>query len=225
MSAIQHITIPARVAKGVVRGKAWAIEAAYAALAQSIMNLSMRILSDRGLAEEVLQDTFLDLTEKATQIRDAERVVGWVRKVATNHCLMKLRSPWHARRMEVEDTTLEEHLGGASEPQLEHAVEMSNIVAAMDTLSAETRAVIWLHDVEGYTHKEIGELMGRTASFSKSQLARGYEKLLDWHRTREAGQTGGARNLKEDADKATGEGTDEPGRNAKVRSIQIPCTP
>jgi hypothetical protein len=37
--------------------------------------------------------------------------------------------------------------------------------------------VIWLHDVEGYTHKEIGELTGQTASYSKSQLARGYGNL------------------------------------------------
>ena len=40
-----------------------------------------------------------------------------------------------------------------------------------------SRAVVWLHDVEGYTHKEIGQLMDRTTSFSKSQLARAHERL------------------------------------------------
>ncbi|MEM8485447.1 MAG: sigma-70 region 4 domain-containing protein, partial [Bacteroidota bacterium] len=49
---------------------------------------------------------------------------------------------------------------------------------ALARLPARTRAVIWLHDVEGFTHKEIGHLMGKTASYSKSQMARGYQRLL-----------------------------------------------
>ena len=40
-----------------------------------------------------------------------------------------------------------------------------------------SRAVVWLHDVEGFTHKEIAALMGKTESFSKSQLSRAYQKL------------------------------------------------
>jgi RNA polymerase sigma-70 factor (ECF subfamily) len=42
--------------------------------------------------------------------------------------------------------------------------------------------VLWLHDVEGYTHQEIAALAGKTASFSKSQLARGYQRLSDRYR-------------------------------------------
>jgi RNA polymerase sigma-70 factor (ECF subfamily) len=37
--------------------------------------------------------------------------------------------------------------------------------------------VVWLHDVEGYTHEEIAERMERTVSFSKSQLARAHARL------------------------------------------------
>ena len=48
---------------------------------------------------------------------------------------------------------------------------------ALDQVADVARAVVWLHDVEGYTHAEIGRLMGRTASFSKSQLARAHERL------------------------------------------------
>jgi RNA polymerase sigma-70 factor (ECF subfamily) len=48
---------------------------------------------------------------------------------------------------------------------------------ALDEVPDMARAVVWLHDVEGYTHAEIGRLMGRTASFSKSQLARAHERL------------------------------------------------
>jgi DNA-directed RNA polymerase specialized sigma24 family protein len=48
--------------------------------------------------------------------------------------------------------------------------------------------VVWLHDVEGLTHEEIAELMGMTASFSKSQLARAHVKLRAW-----LGEEGAAR--------------------------------
>jgi DNA-directed RNA polymerase specialized sigma24 family protein len=44
-------------------------------------------------------------------------------------------------------------------------------------LPAQTRSVIWLYHVEGYTHPEIAEMLGKTVSFSKSQVARGTAKL------------------------------------------------
>ena len=48
---------------------------------------------------------------------------------------------------------------------------------ALAGLPAVTRSVLWLYHAEGYTHEEIAALMQRTASFSKSQLARGTRKL------------------------------------------------
>lgn len=49
--------------------------------------------------------------------------------------------------------------------------------AALANLPSMSRTVVWLHDVEGFTHKEIARLMGRTESFSKSQLSRAYQRL------------------------------------------------
>ena len=49
--------------------------------------------------------------------------------------------------------------------------------AALANLPETSRAVVWLHDVEGFTHKEIAAMMGKTESFSKSQLSRAYQKL------------------------------------------------
>jgi len=47
-------------------------------------------------------------------------------------------------------------------------------------LPETSRMVVWLHDVEGYTHEDIAEMMGRTVSFSKSQLARAHTRLRGW---------------------------------------------
>jgi len=52
-----------------------------------------------------------------------------------------------------------------------------DLETALMTLPALTRAVIWLHDVEGYTHQEIAAGLGRSVGFSKSQLSRGHARL------------------------------------------------
>ncbi len=183
MSGFADIQLADTVSAGVLKGDRQALAAAYAQLSRAVMNLSARILQDRQLAEEVVQDTFIDLVEKASQIQRRDAVVPWVRRVAVNHCLMRLRSPWHARRSEMESEELEGQ--PATDGDLEWMAQIPSLERALGVLSEEARTVIWLHDVEGYTHKEIGELMGKTASFSKSQLARAYEKLLAWREHRE----------------------------------------
>jgi len=55
-----------------------------------------------------------------------------------------------------------------------------DLEAALERLGETSRAVVWLHDVEGYTHDEIAAMMGKTASFSKSQLARAHVRLRVW---------------------------------------------
>jgi len=55
-----------------------------------------------------------------------------------------------------------------------------DLEAALERLGETSRAVVWLHDVEGYTHDEIAGMMGKTASFSKSQLARAHVRLRGW---------------------------------------------
>jgi DNA-directed RNA polymerase specialized sigma24 family protein len=55
-----------------------------------------------------------------------------------------------------------------------------DLEAALERLSTTSRAVVWLHDVEGYTHEEIAAMMQKTVSFSKSQLARAHSRLRRW---------------------------------------------
>ena len=183
MTSSHKLELPASVAQGVLAGEHSAISEAYHLLGQRVMNLATRILRDRGQAEEVVQDTFIELVEKSTQIRDASAIPAWVKRVAVNHCLMRLRSPWHARRVDVEAEVLDEsQQQDDTENTLDWVVNVPTLEGALNHLSEDARTVLWLHDVEGYTHKEIGQKMGRTTSFSKSQLARAYEKLLQWRR-------------------------------------------
>ncbi len=194
MAGFAEIELTPTVARAVVRGEPEAVAGAYRVLVQAVMNLSARILQDRQLAEEVVQDTFVELLEKSKQIKDHRAVVPWVRRVAVNHCLMRLRSPWHARRDALEPEQIDTGTG-SDDGGVEWAGNTSAMGRALGQLSSDARAVLWLHDVEGYTHREIGELMGKTASFSKSQLARAYERLVQW---RESTSPAGSRSVQAD---------------------------
>ena len=172
MAGFSKVSLDADTARGLKRGNPVAQSEAYRLLAAPIMSMAQRILQDRGLAEEVVQDTFVSLLERAHTLRNAQAVVGWVRQTAVNHCLMRLRSPWQQRRTASEPFDEADQASPGSD-------DLYDLERALGRLGADTRMVVWLHDVEGYTHQEIGTLFNKTSSYSKSQLSRGYQKLLD----------------------------------------------
>jgi RNA polymerase sigma factor (sigma-70 family) len=141
----------------------------YASFAGPVFTLARRMLASKALAEDVLQETFVEVLCKIAGFRGEAEVGTWIKRIAINKCLMYLRSSWVSRRVAVDGEPEGELRGGS----LEQVV----LERALDQVADVARAVVWLHDVEGYTHAEIGQLMGRTASFSKSQLARAHERL------------------------------------------------
>ena len=142
----------------------------YSSFATPVFTLARRMLASKALAEDVLQETFVEVLCKIAGFRGEADVGTWIKRIAINKCLMYLRSSWVSRRGPADDDVAEEVRSGALDDQM--ALER-----ALDGVPDVARAVVWLHDVEGYTHVEIGRLMGRTPSFSKSQLARAHERL------------------------------------------------
>ena len=144
----------------------------YDAFAMMVFTLARRMLASKSLAEDVLQDTFVEVIRKIGSYRGDAEFGFWVKRVAINKCLMHLRSSWAARRIDAVDIELY-----TPPARGDGADEQIALERALAELSDTARAVVWLHDVEGYTHREIGKMMGRTASFSKSQLARAHDRL------------------------------------------------
>jgi RNA polymerase sigma-70 factor (ECF subfamily) len=142
----------------------------YGVFGGSVFTLARRMLASKALAEDVLQETFVEVICNIDRFRGDAEVGTWIKRIAINKCLMHLRSSWVSRRGPAEDDPAGEARSGMLDEQM--ALER-----ALDQVAGVARAVVWLHDVEGYTHAEIGRLMGRTASFSKSQLARAHERL------------------------------------------------
>lgn len=144
----------------------------YAALGGPVFTLARRILASKALAEDVLQETFVEVICNIERFRGEADIGTWIKRIAINKCLMHVRSSWVSRRVPTIDEPVSEHRSGLVDDQM--ALER-----ALDRVPDVARAVVWLHDVEGYTHAEIGRLMGRTTSFSKSQLARAHERLRE----------------------------------------------
>lgn len=178
MARIADIDIPAPVVAAAQAGDAAAIEAVYRATAGPIYTLLRRLVRRPAIAEELLQETFVDMLEHIDAFEGRCPLPAWIRSLAVNRALMYLRSPWH-RRLE----WLDKDPGGADRlPGAERGAlggDDAGLERALMTLPALSRAVVWLHDVEGYTHSEIGMALGRTPSFSKSQLSRAHARLRD----------------------------------------------
>lgn len=162
-------------------GERAAFEQLYRWFERPVYTLALRMLAgahggDREEAADVLQDTMLKVFHRIGDFRGSNNVPfwGWLRQIAVNEALMRLRS----RRKHGHDVALDD------EPWLEDhaplppaAADAAQLQRALAMLPATTRSVLWLYHAEGYTHEEIAALMQRTASFSKSQLARGSRRL------------------------------------------------
>jgi RNA polymerase sigma-70 factor (ECF subfamily) len=112
------------------------------------------------------------------QFRGEAAVGSWIRRIAVTKALMFLRSAWTARSQSLADGWDDQTPGDARSHGISrHPDDALDLDAALANLPTVSRVVVWLHDVEGFTHKEIADAMGKTESFSKSQLSRAYQRL------------------------------------------------
>jgi RNA polymerase sigma-70 factor (ECF subfamily) len=158
-----------------------ALEALYRAFETPVYNLALRVLRAPEDAEDVLQETFLEVVRSIKQYRGEGHLWGWIRQIASSKALMRIR---HDRVRETDELHEDSGTGGTGwGTGAARGMSPSSVPAQIDLeraferLSETSRAVVWLHDVEGYTHEEIAEQMGKTVSFSKSQLARAHARL------------------------------------------------
>jgi RNA polymerase sigma-70 factor (ECF subfamily) len=150
----------------------------YQLLERPVRTLARRLVSRTHVAEDLAQDVFVEILTSLRQYDGRGSFAGWVRTITVRKCLMYLRSPWRRGLRWIEPFGGEEP-GESRTPFASPGGEALDLERALARLGDTARAVVWLHDVEGYTHGEIGALLGGTASLSKSQLARAHSRLRE----------------------------------------------
>jgi len=153
-------------------GDTAAFEAIYRAFELPVYTLARRICRTVEDAEDVLQETFLEVSRSIRRFRGEGSLWAWIRTIASSKALMRLRRNRYREADELHDEFVP--------TRREDGLLRMDLEAALERLPDVSRAVVWLHDVEGYTHGEIAEMMGKSVSFSKSQLARAHARLRQW---------------------------------------------
>jgi RNA polymerase sigma factor (sigma-70 family) len=178
MSQFFALDVSAEVIRAACDGDGKAHEEIFRACRRPVYTLIRRLIPRAAVADDVFQETFLELLRNIRAYSGEGSFGGWVRSIAVSKCLMYLRSPWHRNilSLDTEDEVGRVESARAPDAQID---AHSDLVQALAELPALGRTVVWLHDVEGYTHAEIARMLGRTASFSKSQLARAHMRLRE----------------------------------------------
>ena len=143
-----------------------ALAAFYAACAGPAYSVIRRIVPGPA-ADDLLQDAFLDAIRGLPGFRGGVPLGAWFRSIVVRRCYMHLRSPWQRSRDWLGD--LLERVDGAAAPSPAAGLAL-DLERALERLPPTARLVVWLHDVEGYTHEEIAEQLGIAAGTTKSQL-------------------------------------------------------
>jgi RNA polymerase sigma factor (sigma-70 family) len=151
-----------------------ALESIYRRFEGPVYTLAVRLLRDSHEAEDVLQETFLEVMRSLPRFRGEGSFAGWVRRIAASKAVTRLRrsNVRHCEPLDAETIVRVGDHGARADGRVD-------LERALDRLSGDARAVLWLHDVEGYTHEEIAALFGRSSSFSKSQLSRAHLRLKE----------------------------------------------
>jgi RNA polymerase sigma-70 factor (ECF subfamily) len=178
MSKFADIDIDPAIVARAARGDARAHEIIYRAYSAPVFSVCLRFTRVPAQAEDLLQETFMEVIRSIAGFRGEAPLGMWIRRIAVSKALMYLRSAWHKRGQSLDDDWNDVTPGGldgfAEPSRPDQALDLD---AALASLPPVSRAVVWLHDVEGFTHREIAGLIGKTESFSKSQLSRAYQRL------------------------------------------------
>ena len=171
------IDVPDALLARARRGEQVALEQLFRWFERPVFTLALRICGNHSEADDVLQDTMLKVFSSLHHFRGdgGSPFWGWLRQVAVNEALMRLR---RSRRLDVEagDDAVDA-LAEDMAPPPPAAADAALLQRALAQLPDATRSVLWLYHAEGYTHQEIAAAMQRSVSFSKSQLARGTRRL------------------------------------------------
>ena len=177
------------------RGDEEAFAALFEAHKRRVYSLCLRMTGNTAEAEDLTQEAFLQLYRKISTFRGDSAFSTWLHRLAVNVVLMHLRKKGLQQiSLDEVDTSQDEPVKrdyGSDDRRLTGSVDRIGLQHAIADLPPGYRAVFVLHDVEGYEHNEIAEIMKCSVGNSKSQLHKARMKLRErLHYYREAKPVG-----------------------------------
>lgn len=157
--------------RAAARGDMGAFEALYRRHVRRVFGVVWRICGGQeARAEDLTQEAFVRAWQALPKFRFESAFSTWLHRLAVNTALMELRARSGGEGRETDDSALEHHSGGDSAG---HRTALSmDLERAIATLPPRARAVLVLHDVEGWKHEEIAAELGMAVGSSKAQLHR-----------------------------------------------------
>ena len=166
-------------------GDAAAFEFLYQMHSRRVYALCLRMVNNPADAEDLMQEAFLQLFRKIGTFRGESAFSTWLHRMTVNVVLMRLRKKSLPVASLEETTEPDEETGGprkdlgALDLRLSGAVDRVNLERSVEKLPPGYRTVFVLHDVQGYEHNEIAEIMGCSIGNSKSQLHKARMRLRE----------------------------------------------
>lgn len=155
-----------------------AFEALYVRHHRRVYSLCLRMVANVTEAEDLTQEVFVHLFRKLGSFRGESAFTTWLHRLTVNHVLMHFRK----RGVRLERTTEEGDVPeqvevGSDRPESMPVIDRIALDKAIGQLPPGYRTVFVLHDVEGYEHEEVANLLGCSVGTSKSQLHKARMRL------------------------------------------------
>jgi RNA polymerase sigma-70 factor, ECF subfamily len=174
----------AEAIEGAKQGNAECFEFLYMRHKRRVYSLCLRMIGNVEAAEDFTQEAFLQLYRKIATFRGDSAFSTWLHRLAVNVVLMRLRKKGLTEVSLDESLESTEEGGpkkdfGAQDPILAGSIDRMILERAIESLSPGYRIIFVLHDVEGYEHNEIAEMLQCSIGNSKSQLHKARTILRD----------------------------------------------
>ena len=155
-------------------GDAGAARALYDAHVDRVYRLAFRLVGEDDAARDITQDTFIRAFERLGEFRGEASLATWLHRIAFSVAANALRK---SRRRDEREGPLHDDIVAMTNERRAEPDLKGRLAAAIDGLPEGCRVVFLMHDVEGYTHEEIGAALGIQSGTSKAQLFRARAKL------------------------------------------------
>jgi RNA polymerase sigma-70 factor (ECF subfamily) len=161
------------IIKGCISGKSEAQEALYKKYSGKLFGISLRYTKDRSAAEDVLHEAFIKIFNHISGYKGTGSFEGWMRRIVINTALEKFRKQFQMYSI----SEVNENEESFKYNHILTDIEAKDLLTLIQDLPSAYKMVFNLYAIDGYTHKEIGEILGISEGTSKSNLSRA-RKLL-----------------------------------------------